>query len=451
METACESGPWDYSANVVRTLAAAVLMVLVTAAQAHAAGSCATPVFAGTGKTIVATPATLTAAVASAAAGDTVLLKDGVYSRATVTLTKPIRLMAEHPFGALFVGGPTPRFANDVGLGPHANVAITIRASGAAVEGLDLRYYEIAVEVAGVANALVQGNRIESVYNAGVFVWDAIATEIRCNEILDPYLAQDPVATVSSGSALINAQSDYGVMVFGTRDTRVEHNYFFGVFNQTVSFKEGNWNPYAGFNTFEGSALTALFFGQNRPHNGPYAFTGLPIDSDRGRLVAEDNVFREVYAPRNGVNVVYYLRSPIRVWHVNGDTTLRDNVVEEAQQGFLLECRAGPQAGCDAGTTTIAGNTIGGEVRDLAGVLQRVNATAGVLVFSGLRAAATIQGNAFALLPAAIGPFSDGVIGLWPYRASANRVITTAPTGANLALRRATPATDPDLSYAKAF
>jgi hypothetical protein len=89
-------------------------------------------------------------------------------------------------------------------------------------------------------------------------------------------------------------------------------------------------------------------------------------------IVAEDNVFREAYGIRNGLEVVYYLRSPIRVWHVNGATVLRGNVIEQAQQGIVLECRAGPQAGCDTGTTLLASNTIAGEVRDLGGTLQRV-------------------------------------------------------------------------------
>jgi hypothetical protein len=239
-------------------------------------------------------------------------------------------------------------------------------------------------------------------------------------------------------------------VVYGSLQPRVEHNYFFGVFNETLSFKEGDWDAYAGYNTFEGSALTALFFGQNIPHNGPYSFTHLPVDNDRGAPVGEYNVFREVYAPRNGVNVVYYLRSPIRVWHVNADTTIRGNVVEQAQQGVLLECRGGSQAGCDTGTTRVIDNTIAGRVRDLSGTVRQVNTTAGVLVFRGLKAITTIDGNAFAMLTP-VGLYSDGVSGTPSYTYTNNREFTAPAAGASLDLRPATVATDPDLSYAEAY
>jgi hypothetical protein len=417
----------------------------------YCASAAVTGAWTGTGATIAATPSTLSSAIAGAAPGDTVELADGTYSRAAVTLTKAIRLKAAHRFGAVFVGGPTPRYANDVGLGSHTATAVAIRASGTAVEGLEFRYYDTAVDLDGVADTLVQGNRIVSVYSAGVQVWDTRNTQVRCNEVLDPYLAQDTPATVTSPPGVADAQGDYGVVVYGSLQPRVEHNYFHGVFNETLSFKEGNWDPYAGYNTFEGSALTALFFGQNIPHNGPYEFTGLPVDNDRGALVGEYNVFREVYGVRNGANVVYYVRSPIRVWHVNGDTTLRGNVIEQAQQGVLLECRAGSQAGCDAGTTRVTDNTIAGQVRDLSGTVRQVNTTAGVLVFTGLRAVATIDGNAFALLPRPVGIYSDGVSGTPSYTYTANREFTAPPTGANLNLRAATPATDPELSYADAY
>ena len=364
-------------------------------------GSCSTPnAWTGSGRTLAATPATLSAVVSHASAGDTIELADGVYNGASVTLNRAVRLRAAHQFGAVLVGGPTPQYANDTGVGDHTGTAISVRASGAVVEGLELRYYDVGIDLDGVANVAIQGNRLVSMYEAGVQVWDTRAAEIRCNEILDPYLAQDVPATVTSGPGVSDAQDDYGVAVYGSLQPRVEHNYFHGVFNQTLSFKEGNRDAYAGYNTFEGSALTALFFGQNIPHNGPYSFAGLPVDEDRGNIVAEYNVFREVYGIRDGAKVVYYMRSPIRVWHVDGNTTVRGNVIEQAEQGVMLECRSGSQAGCNAGTTRVTGNTIGGRVRDLGGTIRQVNTTAGT---------------------------------------------------ASLDLRPATPATDPDLSLAVAY
>ena len=413
-------------------------------------GSCSTmQPWSGSGRTLAATPATLSSVVSRASAGDTIELADGVYNGASVTLTKAVRLRAAHQFGAVLVGGPTPRYANDTGLGGHTGTAVSVRASGAVVEGLELRYYSVGIDLDSVANVTITGNRVVSMYDAGIQVWDTRNAEVRCNQVLDPYLAQDAPATVTSGPGISEAQSDYGVAVYGSLQPRVEHNYFHGVFNQTVSFKEGNRDAYAGYNTFEGSALTALFFGQNIPHNGPYSFTGLPVDEDRGTIVAEYNVFREVYGIRDGAKVVYYVRSPIRVWHVDGNTTVRGNVIEQAQQGVLLECRSGSQAGCNAGTTRLTGNTIGGRVRDLGGTIRQVNTTAGALVYTGLQAQATLDGNVFAALGNVVGSYSDGVSGTPSLAYTGNRELSTAT--ASLDLRPATPSTDPDFSFAAAY
>ena len=45
-------------------------------------------------------------------------------------------------------------------------------------------YYETAIDLSGVADTLVQFNRVASVYRAGMQIWDTRDTEIRCNEIL---------------------------------------------------------------------------------------------------------------------------------------------------------------------------------------------------------------------------------------------------------------------------
>jgi hypothetical protein len=174
----------------------------------YCASAQVTGAWAGNGRTLAATPATLSSVVAHATAGDTIELADGVYNGASVTLTKAVRLRAAHQFGAVFVGGPTPRYANDTGLGGHAGTAISVRASGAAVEGLELRYYSVGIDLDSVANVTVQGNRVVSMYDAGIQVWDTRAAEIRCNEVLDPYLAQDAPATVTSGPGISEAQSD---------------------------------------------------------------------------------------------------------------------------------------------------------------------------------------------------------------------------------------------------
>jgi hypothetical protein len=403
----------------------------------------------GTGKTTVVAPGqSLQAAVDAAVAGDTIALADGTYSRATVTLNKAVRLRAANPFGAVLVGNATPRTANDTSVGTPTAAAVTVRAAGAMVEGLDIRYYAKAVDVSDVAGAVVQGNRITSSYGVGINLWDTRASEVRCNEILDPYLADDPVGSLTAGS-ISDAQMDYGVAAYGSIAPRVHHNYFHGIFNQALSFKEGNRDPYAGYNTFEGFNLTALFFGQNLPHNGPYDFTGLPRGVDHGSLVAEYNVFRNVYGLRGTGRVVYHARSPLRVWHVDGNTTLRGNVIESARQGFLLECRSGVDAGCAGGTILVQHNTVSGRVQNLSGTLSAVNSTAGVLLFDGLPARVTVDANVFAMLPATIKAYTGGVPGTPSSTETDNVVLSSSP--ANLALRQARAATDPDLSHADAY
>jgi hypothetical protein len=117
----------------------------------------------------------------------------------------------------------------------------------------------------------------------------------------------------------------------------------------------------------------------------------------------------------------------------------------------LLECRAGSQAGCDAGTTRLTANTIAGQVRDLSGTVRQVNTTAGVLVFTGLKAATTIDVNAFASVPTPVGIFSDGVSGTPSYTYTANREFSVTPAEADIGLRAATATTDPDLTSANAY
>ena len=389
--------------------------------------------------------ASLQAATTPASPGDTVELADGTYARVQATITKAIRLRAQHPFRRILWATRRPGTANDTSVGTPTGTAIAVRGDGVAVEGLEIRYYDTAIAVDDATNTLVQGNRIISSYGAGVQLWDTRNSEVRCNELLDPYLADDPTATLTSQS-IGDAQMDYGVNSYGAINPRVEHNYFSGIFNQALSFKEGNLDAYAGYNTFEGFNLTALFFGQNVPHNGPYDHNGLPVGPDRGTLVAEFNVFRPVYGTRGAAKVVYYARSPIRVWHVDATTILRGNVVEASEQGFLLECRAGASAGCARGTILLQDNVVGGRVRDLGGSLTTVNRSAGVLLFSGLQAAVTLSHNLFALVPMAIGSSSDGVSGTPSVTQSGTTVMTS--TAAPLALRAARATTDPDLSYA---
>jgi hypothetical protein len=80
-----------------------------------------------------------------------------------------------------------------------------------------------------------------------------------------------------------------------------------------------------------------------------------------------------------------------------------------------------------------------------------VNTSSGVLVFMGLKAVTAIDGNVFSSVPGPVGIYSDGVSGTPNYTYTGNREFSVTPAGANISLRPATPATDPDLTFAGAF
>ena len=303
------------------------------ASTAQPAAFCDTlPTWNGTGRTITVSPGqSIQPAVDSASAGDTVELADGDYGKQSVSVTKAIRLKAQTPGGAR-LWGTKPSSANSGGSG----TAIFVSGGGMMIDGLDIRYYGTGIGGSGVGPITIQRNRIESNMDQGVSLYDAIRPVVQCNDVRDPYLPNDSAAQSPTGNpGFDDAQMDYGVQIYGATDPVVSHNYFFGVFNETLSFKEGNRNPTASYNTFEGSRYTGLFFGQNGINNGPYPYSGLPSDVDNGRITGEFNVFRE---GRDAMGV-YYTRTPIRVWHVRAQPlTLNGNVVEVANQGILLEC-----------------------------------------------------------------------------------------------------------------
>jgi len=333
------------------------------------------PPWSGTGRTIaVSAGQSIQPAIDSASPGDTVELANGDYGHQSVSVRKAIRLKAHTPGGAR-LWGTRPASTNGGGSG----TAVSVSGGGMMIDGLDIRYYATGIGGSGVGPITIQRNRIESNSEQGVSIYDAIRPVVQCNDVRDPYLPDDSAAhSPTSNPGFDDAQMDYGVQVYGATDPAVNHNYFFGVFNETVSFKEGNRNPTAAYNTFEGSRYSALFFGQNGINHGPYPYSGLPADVDNGRITAEFNVFREGRDARG----VYYLRTPIRVWHVRAQPLrLNGNVVEVGNQGILLECAAGPisaVSGCGEGSYVLTNNTVGGAVMFNDSRVQ-VNTTACIL------------------------------------------------------------------------
>lgn len=421
------------------SLILAALLVLAFPAIAQAGYCDALPAWTGTGATTTVSPAqSIQTAVNKTAAGGTVVLLDGNYGKQSVSITKRIRVKARNQYGAV-LSGTAPTIAGDSGSGTGVAIAGS-GAAGAMVDGLDIRYYATGIAVEHTGPLTIQRNRITSTSSTGIELWDARQPLVQCNDVRDPYLSGDSASqSPSSPSGISEAQSDYGVSFYGSTDPVARNNYFMGVFNQTLSFKEGNRNPTASFNTFEGSQLTALFFGQNGPHNGPYSYTGLPVGPDFGTLTADSNVFRETRDSRG----VYYLRSPIRVWHVDGTTVLKNNVVETSAQGLgIVECRVSGDAGCAKGSVTLQNNAVSGAVLDGS---TRVQVADGCLLTvdswdSGSAIPVSMTNQTCVSTNSVIAGSGLAV----------SQTGTRVLTGPIPALRTFMPAFDPDLSYAGA-
>ena len=411
--------------------AAAVLLVLIVPSAAQAAYCDTLPAWIAAGPTTtVSAGQSIQAAVNRTPAGGTVSLLDGNYGKQRVTIKKAIRLKAQNKYGAR-LQGTKPRSAND---GRATGTAINVTGAGAMIDGLDIRYYSQGIVGDNVGPVNIRNNRLVSHEDAAISIYDARAPRVECNDIRDPYLANDVAAqTPTQTGGVSDAQSDYGVAVYGATRPIVNNNYFFGIFNQSLSFKEGSTNPTANRNTFEGSRLTALFFGQNRPHNGPYEYARLPTGFDRGVLTAVRNVFRQVRDARG----VYYLRSPIRVRHVQASagSILRGNVVESGAQGLFMECNQSTgDAGCTSRTVRLEDNTVGGAVM-VGSIRYQVNTTACILT-GPTASAVAIDTRCISVPVVRSGPNTVTQTGT----VSASAPVSTLRTGP-------APVFEPDLSY----
>lgn len=315
---------------------------------------------------------------AASADGDTIQWANGTYAvAAPIVIAKKIRIKAQNPRQAIFTGGTAPTSAtNDPGHTVYCFRTNSAAADGAYFEDMYFKYFGVSIDLDSSKNVVIQGNKIETNYDIGIILWDCVSPLVHMNEFWDPYLAGDTAATLTAPPSFTDAMMDYAVNVYGCTNPKVTHNYFHGSFNQVVSFKEGNLNPTASYNTFEGFNLTGLFFGQNKPGgNGPYGDTGLPIAPDHGILTAEYNVFRPIV---NGSNQIYRGNIAIRMWHVNGDMVVRGNVVESSIGGIFIEGKESPinTNGYATGTALIERNTVSGSWRDVDdGVVVHDNGT----------------------------------------------------------------------------
>lgn len=414
---------------------------------------------AGTTST-VSSLATLASAVAAASPGDTIQLADGTYNfqafGADISHAKSIRIKAVNPLGAVIVGsgGSAPTTANQEMSPAHRVFGLrTNGASGAWFEDLYIKYMGVGIDIDNSNDVVIQGCKFESCYDAGVQIFDAARPQVHMCEFRDPYFSADTAATLTAAGSVTDAQMDYGVALWGTDQARVTHNYFHGVFNQACSFKEGNRSAYAGFNVFEGFNLTALFIGQNKPGNGPYEHSGLPLGPDIGDILVEFNVFRPVQAGAK----TYRANSAIRVWHTNGNVHLNANVIEAAVVAISIEGREGSEVGYAAGGVVMTDNLVGGTWKNIAGALTDVSAN-GIRLYKGVPALIEIARTTYVGCDKPFAPcFDDGGIenGLYPnYIESGTKTVgfdysagLTGGSAPNLTLKTATVALDPDLSY----
>jgi hypothetical protein len=375
------------------------------------------------------------AAVDASFVGDTVLLADGNYGSQSVTINKAIRLMAQHIHAAILEGASIEPLSIDAG---GSGVGLHLSGAGMMIDGLYLRWHATGIEAYHAGPFTIQNTEVQSALDDGISVYDAINPLVRCNWLLDPYLPNDPKQTAPNGAAdsAGTAQMDYGVNCYGCLNAQVIHNYFMGRFNQALSFKEGNVNPTASDNTFEGSRLTAIYFGQNVPNNGPYPYAGLPTGPDVGTLVADRNVFRQARDSRG----VYYLRTPITVWNVNATITeITNNVVESSEYGLGIvpECEAVTAPGCAVGPVILSGNIVSGAVTD-GGTTYQINTTGCDLALNSWTSSNVIQ----VTMTNQTCVNTRGVV-IDGYSAMFTQSGTTISTSPVPALRWASPATDP--------
>ena len=326
------------------------------------------PTWAGTGVThLVAAGGDIQAAINSANAGDTITLADGTWTGVHLTINKMIRLMALNPLGARLQGYTQPTNGTDNG--------ITVTGSAAAgtfIQGLDVSWYgNCSIRVMYTGNVLVSGCKVESSGGDGIQLWDTVDVVVYENYIHDPYLA-GMVPTLVDDATNTNwnfnntlVLMDYGVISYGTVRTQVLQNYFYGQFNQNISFKEGNRDYTVQNNILEGFTGSGIICGQNLASYGPYAYSGQPVGNDTGTLHIVGNIFRPVVGLQLGQLAEYRAGGAIRMGHLNQSTVyVSSNIVEAAITPLGLEMGMNGSAGGPTGTLYSDHNIFNGNIWD---------------------------------------------------------------------------------------
>ncbi len=326
------------------------------------------PTWAKTGVThLVAAGGDIQAAINSANAGDTITLADGTWTGVHLTINKMIRLMALNPLGARLQGYTQPTNGTDNGITVTGS-----NAAGSFIQGLDVSWYgNCSIRVMHTGNVLVSGCKMESSGGVGIMAYDAVDVVVYGNYFHDPYLAGMVPTLVDDAT---NTKWDfnntfvlmnYGFQAYGTVHTQVLQNYFYGQFNQNISFKEGNRDYTVQNNILEGFTGSGIICGQNLASYGPYAYSGQPVGNDTGTLHIVGNIFRPVVGLQLGQLAEYRAGGAIRMGHLNQSTVhVSSNIVEAAITPLSVEMGMNSSAGGPTGTLYSDHNIFNGNIWD---------------------------------------------------------------------------------------
>lgn len=273
---------------------AALICLLAAVALAAApsiakAANCETaPTWAGTG--IEPWAGSLQTTINNASTGETVVVPNGSYS--SFTLSKNVRVIAQNHYGA---------------------VASTARQTAGWIEGF--HFTGSAVNGGGATGIVVFANNRHVGGNSGQ---QYTAFRTGGKHIIWDNDFRDTDGTVS----------DYAVQFYGSTGAEVCHNYFYGQYNQVVSFKEGNRDYSIAYNAVQGGQNGAgLFAGQNNNTNG--------LGWDTGLIQIHHNYTSRAVSS-SGANL-YRGKDPIRVGYLrNADVRIYDNVCVGTHQGCVF-------------------------------------------------------------------------------------------------------------------
>ncbi|MFT7601117.1 MAG: hypothetical protein ACI8TP_004068 [Acidimicrobiales bacterium] len=318
--------------------------------------------------------ATINEAIAWAKPGDEILLRPGVHLiSGEVVFDKQIILRSEVPGEAIITTSLEPPTSQRNDTLPVGFLAIRDEAADGS-EVHDIRFQNIghsftaqAIYVERARNVLIKGNSFQHTGARAIIVFDTEDVRVTENQFLNPYLPDDEPNRISArleGRTTSESYMDYGVMVYGSTRPMIDHNYFFGVFHQALSFKEGSTDASAIANTFEGFAFTALFVGQNKPGGNSFQRFGAPDSAvESGTITVSQNVFRTVTDEYGD----YLPGIALRLSYFSANVTLDSNVVESAFIPLQVDCNAGGAPDCASGSLTISNNVLNGQVVDREG------------------------------------------------------------------------------------